>query len=68
MMWKWIHKQFTEEFSTLGNIGQWVGLLALLTGIIIEIQYEAHVGFITITCGSLIFTLATKAKHERKVK
>lgn len=50
-----------------GEIIQLSGLMFCMIGIAIEIYYEAHIGFISITVGSLLFAVGTKIKHrERK--
>jgi len=50
-----------------GEIVQLSGLIFCVIGIAIEIYYEAHIGFISITVGSLLFAIGTKIKHrERK--
>lgn len=41
-------------------IGQWVGVVVIITGIFYEKKYKAHWGFVFITAGSLVFALGTK--------
>lgn len=47
-----------------GEIIQLAGLIFCVIGIGIEIYYEAHIGFISITVGSLLFAVGTKVKHR----
>lgn len=47
----------------IGSIGQWLSFIMLSGGIIIEIIYQAEIGFIAITCGSALFALVTKVKE-----
>ena len=49
-------------FIIMGSIGQWLALIATSGGIIIEILYEADVGFLCITSGSVFWGLFTKMK------
>jgi len=49
-------------FIIMGSIGQWLALIASSGGIIIEIIYEADVGFLCITSGSVLWGLFTKLK------
>ena len=49
-------------FIIMGSIGQWLALIATSGGIIIEILYEADVGFLCITSGSVLWGLFTKLK------
>ena len=43
-----------------GMIGQWVGMIAVICGIFIEISMGADIGYIAITAGSLVYAVATK--------
>lgn len=43
-----------------GLVGQWVGMIAVVIGIVIEIQLGAHLGFVLITAGALVYAIATK--------
>ncbi len=47
----------------LGSIGQWLSFIMLTGGIVIEIQYQADIGFVAITCGSALFAFVTKIKE-----
>ena len=49
-------------FIIMGSIGQWLALIATSGGIIIENIYEADVGFLCITSGSVLWGLFTKLK------
>ena len=49
-------------FIIMGSIGQWAALVASIGGILIEISYEADIGFVCITSGSLLWGLFTKLK------
>jgi len=52
----------------IGVIGQWAAFCALGVGIAIEIHYEADIGFMGITIGSVLFAVATKVKVLGKNK
>jgi len=43
-----------------GMLGQWVGAIAIVIGIIYEKKTHAHWGFVLITAGSLCYALGTK--------
>ena len=45
-----------------GDIIQLVGLVVVGIGAGIELSFEAHVGLITITLGSIAFAIGTKVK------
>ena len=55
-------------YYILGVIGQWAAFCALGLGIAIEIHYKADLGFMSITCGSILFAVATKIKVVGKEK
>ena len=50
--------------DTVGIVGQYVSMVVLMVGIGIEISYKAHVGFICITIGGLIWGIATKIRGK----
>jgi len=50
----------------VGELGQWLGVLLFMSGITVEIVYQADAGFILITCAAFLFTIATKLKHEKR--
>lgn len=50
----------------IGIYGQWLAVFMVTAGIGIEVGYGAHIGFVLITAGSLIFALATKIKYHRR--
>lgn len=52
----------------IGSIGQYVGLVFLSAGCVIEIIYKADIGFIFLTFGSLFFTVFTKIKHSARLE
>ena len=54
------------ERELLGIIGQWLAVFVITGGIGIEVGYGAHIGFVLITVGGLILTLATKVKYYRR--
>jgi len=59
------------SYYIFGVIGQWTACIALAAGIAIEIHYQADLGFLSITIGSVLFALATKVKvigKERVIK
>ena len=47
----------------IGEIGQWAAFVACGLGIAIEIRYEADVGFICLTVGSILWGMFTKVKY-----
>lgn len=47
----------------LGGLGQWIAGGLCLAGILIEVSYRAHAGFILITLGSVMFAIFTKVKY-----
>lgn len=49
-----------DIIQTSGMMGQWIGVIAIIMGIGLEIKYKAHIGFILVTAGSLVFAIATK--------
>lgn len=53
-----------RDFKIVGCVGQWLALVSCVVGIVIEIKYGANIGYIAITAGSLIFSIATKIKCE----
>jgi len=53
------------ERMLIGIIGQWLAVFVVTGGIGIEVAYGAHIGFVLITAGGLILTLATKIKYYR---
>ena len=54
------------KMKLFGMIGQWLGMLAIVIGIIYEIHTGAHFGYILITIGGFIYAVATKIVHRRK--
>lgn len=50
--------------NNIGIIGQWVGMLAVICGILIEVSMGAHFGFCAITAGSLVWAIATKIRGK----
>lgn len=44
-------------------LGQWLAALIVAAGIGIELAMEAHIGFVVITGGSLVFAIATKIRR-----
>mgnify|MGYP000338942066 CR=1 FL=1 len=51
-----------EKKEKAGIIGQWVGGVIVGIGIGIEISMGCDIGYILISCGSLIYALATKLR------
>lgn len=49
-----------------GEVIQLAGLIFLVIGIGVEIYYEADIGFITVTIGSLLYAVGTKFKHRKE--
>ena len=55
---------FKKESSLVGNIGQWLGVLLLCVGFF-AFAYKGTSRLETlVTAGAVIFTMATKVKHE----
>lgn len=50
----------------IGNIGQWVGMIVVLVGILVLTDRQTDPGGLCIASGSFIFAIGTKAKHELK--
>lgn len=48
----------------IGNIGQWVGLIVVLVGILVLTEKQHDPGGLCIAGGSFIFAIGTKTKHE----
>lgn len=57
-----------KTHTLLGNIGQWLGLVVVLAGILILTEKRVDPGGLSIAAGSFIFAIGTKAKHEIKGK
>ena len=51
-----------ENKETIGIIGQYGAGLFLVAGIVVEIIYEAHCGFILISTGGLLWGIFTKIR------
>lgn len=49
----------------IGNLGQWLAVVLVSAGIVIEVYYGAHIGFVFLTGGSLAFAIGTKIKYYR---
>jgi hypothetical protein len=63
---KGFFKGLRNERSLIGNIGQWCGLLTVVTGFFI-LAYQGQAKAPTIiTAGALFFAMGTKVKHEWK--
>ena len=60
-------KQVRQEHSAFGNVGQWLGVLLMVFGFTYLIRIKADKLALLMNAGCIIFTLATKLKHERKV-
>jgi len=54
--------------KTLIAILQIICIIAVVTGIVIEAIYQAHLGFILITVGAFFFGISEKTDHYRHVK
>lgn len=52
-----------EQYNLIGIIGQWLTVITVSAGIIIELVTRAHWGFCIITAGSLIGLVATKIRY-----
>lgn len=55
-----------EQYKLIGIIGQWLTVVTVSAGIIIELVTRAHWGFCVITAGSLVGLVATKVKYYRR--
>lgn len=44
-------------------LGQWLAALIVAAGIGVELATGAHLGFVIITGGSLVFAIATKIRR-----
>lgn len=52
----------------VGEIGQWVGMAASIVGLILELIAKADYGYVVLTGGSLVWSIATKVKYYRATK
>lgn len=52
-------------YEWVGIVGQWLAVLMVSVGLIVEVATGANLGFVIITAGSLIFAIATKIKYRR---
>lgn len=50
--------------ETIGVVGQYVSMVLLIVGIIIEVAVQAHIGFVFITSGGLVWGVATKIRGK----
>lgn len=50
-------------WHVLGSVGQWLGCILLGVGIGVEIAARAEIGYIILTGGAIVFTVATKYKE-----
>jgi len=50
--------------DTIGIIGQYGSMLILIVGIAIEVLARAHVGFVLITIGGLLWGVSTKIRGK----
>lgn len=48
--------------ETVGIIGQYGSMVVLIGGIVVEIIIGAHLGFILITAGGLLWGVSTKIR------
>ena len=55
-------KKKTQDL--VGIIGQYTILFSVVVGIAIEFEYQAHVGFILITAGALLWGIMTKIRGK----
>jgi len=54
------------KLTIFGMAGQWLGMLAVVGGIYFEYRTGAHIGWIILSVGSLIYAISTKIVHRRK--
>lgn len=52
----------------LGRYLQYLSVFVIVCGITLEATLEAHVGFVMITTGSLLFAVGTKVAYHVKEK
>lgn len=57
-------KKENKYLELSGIIGQWVGMAIIICGILAEISLGAHLGFVLITGGSLVWAIATKFRGK----
>lgn len=50
----------------LGEIGQWLGALTGIGGVVLEIVTGADYGYVAITASAVLWGLATKCKYYSK--
>lgn len=50
----------------IGESGQWVGMAASIAGLALEAATGADIGYVLITCGALVWAIATKVKYYRR--
>ena len=53
------------RLTIFGMVGQWLGMLAVIGGIIYEVHTGAHIGWVILTSGSLVYAISTKIVHRR---
>lgn len=58
-------KEKKVGFGMVGLVGQWLGLVCLGIGIGIEVVMKAHIGFLAITIGSMLFAVGTKYRYHK---
>lgn len=51
-----------------GEIGQWIGMVASIAGLIVEAVTGADYGYIMLTAGSLAWGIFTKIKYYRIIR
>jgi len=47
----------------IGNLGQWLGLIALVVAIVIMLARHTDIGSVIVAVSSLLFAVATKIKY-----
>ena len=51
------------EWKRLGSIGQWLGLVALIVGIVLMVAFREPAGSVAIAVSSLLYASATKLRY-----
>jgi len=59
---KSVFQKMKNYNDVIGIIGQYLSMLILIVGIVIEIHYKAHAGFVSITVGGLLWGISTKIR------
>lgn len=50
--------------ETIGTIGQFGSMCLLIVGLVVEVYMKAHIGFILLTAGGLVWGISTKLRGK----